>query len=302
MKEREFMDRAVDEARKSRDEDDQRPHPRVGVVVVKDGTVLATAHRGEQEPGEHAEFTALEKKLKDCDVSGATVFTTLEPCTSRRHPKVPCAERLLQRRIDRVVIGMLDPNREIRGRGEWLLFEHGIKIGRFDPDLMDSLRDLNRDFIRAHQRLGLRITSPKDGAKCYQRECLVKGTFTNPPGENVAAITYVRGRWWPQLSPVRVPPSANNEWEIPVEFGIREPHQVCIVQANELGLELIRYYRHVASHRDEVIRRAAACTGRSEGETLREIWPHFVALSMARLPQGLDIEDRITVNAMPNEP
>jgi hypothetical protein len=65
-----------------------------------------------------------------------------------------------------VVIGMLDPNKEIQGRGEWFLFEHNIKVGRFDPDLTGSLKDLNRDFIRAQQRLGLQSVGWASPTNC----------------------------------------------------------------------------------------------------------------------------------------
>src|SRR5262245_49530720 len=81
-----YMRLAIDEAAKCKGED-ERAHPRVGAVVVKDGQLLAGAHRGELDPGDHAEFTALEKKLSDQQIAGATVYTTLEPCTSRNHPK-----------------------------------------------------------------------------------------------------------------------------------------------------------------------------------------------------------------------
>lgn len=108
---RKFSRLAVEEARKSISEDN-RVHPKVGVVVVKDGRVIASAHRGEV-PQCHAEFIVLEKKLADVSLSGATVYTTLEPCTSRTHPKVPCAIRLTERKVARVVIGMLDPDDRI---------------------------------------------------------------------------------------------------------------------------------------------------------------------------------------------
>src|SRR2546426_10609520 len=50
---RQFARMAIDEARKSVSEEDDRVHPKVGAVVVKDGQVLSTAHRGEQA-GNHA--------------------------------------------------------------------------------------------------------------------------------------------------------------------------------------------------------------------------------------------------------
>jgi len=131
---RKFERLAIDEARKSTPED-ERVHPRVGVVVVKNGRVLAKAYRGEISQC-HAEYIALERKLPEASLSGATVYTTLEPCTSRNHPKVPCAIRLTERKVARVVIGMLDPDDRISGRGQRTLRKAGINTGLFPADLM----------------------------------------------------------------------------------------------------------------------------------------------------------------------
>ena len=150
-----FIELAIAEAAKCGGEDD-RKHPKVGAVVVKDGKILATAHRGEMAPGEHAEFTALEKKLPSNQLAGATVYTTLEPCTTRHHPKVPCAQRLVERRVRRVVIGMLDPNEKICGRGLWHLRESGIETDLFAHVKMSETEELNREFIREH-RPALRV-------------------------------------------------------------------------------------------------------------------------------------------------
>jgi pyrimidine deaminase RibD-like protein len=67
MTDRELMEMAVAEAEQSNPEDGQ-PRPRVGVVLAKDGELLAKAHRNEDGKGSHAEFLAL-KKLEERNIS-----------------------------------------------------------------------------------------------------------------------------------------------------------------------------------------------------------------------------------------
>ena len=90
------------------------PNPTVGAVVMRDGELLG---RGHTQPvgGPHAEVMA----LRDCranghDPAGATVYVTLEPCGHHgRTP--PCTDALLEARVKRVVVGVVDPTEPMRG-------------------------------------------------------------------------------------------------------------------------------------------------------------------------------------------
>lgn len=144
---RPFCKQAVELAKKSIAENDGELHPFVGAVIAKDGIVVATGYRGETGEGRHAEFCAL-KKLNDdvdnVDLTGCTVYTTLEPCSERQPPKQSCATRLINAKAARVVSGMPDKDKKVYGLSS--LAEAGIHIGLFPNDLMQELLALNKEW------------------------------------------------------------------------------------------------------------------------------------------------------------
>jgi len=145
-----YMRIAVDEAMKCRDED-EKLHPKVGAVIVKDGQVLVKAHRNENGKGSHAEYWAFKKaRERNIDVKGAVLYTTLEPCTVRKEnvhetQKVPCAEHIAASGVSHVIIGMLDPNPKIQQVGFRLLHELGIRV--YVGPLESQVKELNRMFV-----------------------------------------------------------------------------------------------------------------------------------------------------------
>ena len=115
-RDRRFVEIAIAEMWESKSKHVNKVAPMVGAVLVDSkGNVVARAHRGKFSAGDHAEFTVLEKLSGHLDPTGCTLYVTLEPCTERRPPKQPCAERIAQKGLGRVVIGMPDPNPDIHG-------------------------------------------------------------------------------------------------------------------------------------------------------------------------------------------
>ncbi len=153
LNDRYYMSLAIKISRKCVPEKRAKPTPSVGAVLVKDNCILAKGYRGQKKTGQHAEYFVLEKLLKNRNISGSDLYTTLEPCTIRNNPKIPCVERIKERKISRVVIGILDPNQEIRGEGVWILREAGIAVVLCDPDQMAEIEEINRTFIRYYRKL-----------------------------------------------------------------------------------------------------------------------------------------------------
>jgi diaminohydroxyphosphoribosylaminopyrimidine deaminase/5-amino-6-(5-phosphoribosylamino)uracil reductase len=117
----------------------------VGCVIVKDGRVIGEGWH-EQFGGPHAEPNALASCTESPE--GATVYVTLEPCCHTNKKTPPCTPRLIEAKVARVVIGCLDPNPEVNGKGVAMLREAGIRVDPAPKEIEAEARQLIAAFIK----------------------------------------------------------------------------------------------------------------------------------------------------------
>lgn len=125
------------------------PNPRVGAVLLdRNGNVVSEgAHSGPGEP--HAERVALDAAPRPLP-DGTTLVVTLEPCNHHgRTP--PCTEVLIERGVERVVVGAADPDSRVSGQGISRLRQAGLEI---ETDVLASEVEGNDPAYFHHRRTG----------------------------------------------------------------------------------------------------------------------------------------------------
>jgi diaminohydroxyphosphoribosylaminopyrimidine deaminase/5-amino-6-(5-phosphoribosylamino)uracil reductase len=149
------------------------PNPRVGAVLVRGGRVIGEGwHQRAGAP--HAEVHAVaDAKKRGHPVAGATLYVTLEPCSTHgRTP--PCTELILREKIARVVFAATDPNPAHAGAATRLLRSAGVAVS--SGLLADEAAALNRDFnwwiVRRRPWVVAKIALSLDGR------------ITTPPGDD----------------------------------------------------------------------------------------------------------------------
>mmetsp|Transcript_20429 Transcript_20429/g.36661 ORF Transcript_20429/g.36661 Transcript_20429/m.36661 type:complete len:188 (+) Transcript_20429:109-672(+) len=127
------------------------PNPAVGCVIVKDQKIVGEGYHPKAGMP-HAEVYALRaaglEQAKD-----ATAYVTLEPCAHfGRTP--PCSRALVQAGVKKVVVGVLDPNPLVSGKGITILKKAGIEVEEADGVIREKCWKLNEEFMRRMGSLG----------------------------------------------------------------------------------------------------------------------------------------------------
>lgn len=153
------------------------PNPLVGSVVVHSNTIIGEGwHRATGQL--HAEVNAINRVRDRSKLSNATLYVSLEPC-SHFGKTPPCADLIISTGIKQVIIGSIDPNPKVAGRGIQKLIAAGcdVKVGV----LTEQCEDLNKRFYSYHQKERPYIflkwaqskdgfIAPEDGARDNKRE------------------------------------------------------------------------------------------------------------------------------------
>ena len=169
MHDEKYMRAALAEARRGLGQ--TSPNPAVGAVIVRGGRIIARGfHHRAGLP--HAEIEAIRALKKPELASGATIYVTLEPCSTHgRTP--PCVAAIIAAGFARVVIGTIDPNPAHAGRGVKLLRAAGIDV---TTDVLEAeCRALNAAFNH-----WIVTKTPLVIAKAGMS---LDGRITRPPGE-----------------------------------------------------------------------------------------------------------------------
>ena len=168
MNDAHWMNLALEEARKGVGK--TAPNPPVGAVIVKNGELLGKGwHRAAGQP--HAEREALADAANK-DVRGATIYITLEPCSTQgRTP--PCTRGLIDAGIARVVYAAVDRNPAHAGRADSLLQAAGIEV--VSGVCREEAEKLLRPFFKVRET-GLPWI-------IWKTAMSLDGRITRPPGE-----------------------------------------------------------------------------------------------------------------------
>ncbi len=154
-----YMEQAIKLAEKGRGK--TSPNPMVGAIIVKDGVVISSGyHHMAGLP--HAEIEAIDNSTQS--LAGSTMYVTLEPCTF--HGKTPpCTKEIVKHKFREIVIGCIDPNPLVNGKGVEFLKKSGLKVR---TGLLKDRIELQNEVFFKHIRTGIpfvcsKIASSVDG-------------------------------------------------------------------------------------------------------------------------------------------
>jgi diaminohydroxyphosphoribosylaminopyrimidine deaminase/5-amino-6-(5-phosphoribosylamino)uracil reductase len=124
------------------------PNPLVGSVIVYDNKIIGEGwHLKAGDP--HAEVNAINAVKDKSLLSKSTIYVSLEPC-SHYGKTPPCCDLIIAHKIPNVVVGTIDPNSKVAGKGIKKLIENGLNVTV--GILEQECNELNKRFFTFHNK------------------------------------------------------------------------------------------------------------------------------------------------------
>jgi len=146
------------------------PNPMVGSVIVYENKIIGEGwHKKAGEP--HAEVNAIRSVKDKTLLKKATIYVSLEPC-SHFGKTPPCCDLIIANEIPNVVVGTVDPNEKVAGKGIKKLIAAGanVTVGVLE----DECNELNKRFFTFHQEkrpyIILKWAESQDGFLAPEKE------------------------------------------------------------------------------------------------------------------------------------
>jgi diaminohydroxyphosphoribosylaminopyrimidine deaminase/5-amino-6-(5-phosphoribosylamino)uracil reductase len=240
------------------------PNPMVGAVLVCNDKIIGEGYHRRYGDA-HAEPNAISSVKDSSLLEKSTLYVSLEPC-SHFGKTPPCANLIVASKIPRVVIGTLDPNPKVSGRGVDILRKAGIEV--IVGVMENECRELNkRFFIFQEQKrpyVLLKWAQTQDGFIDYKRidlsekPLLISNSITRQlthkmRAENQAILVGANTvlldnpsltvRNWSGKSPIRI--AIDRQGRIPENFNLKDGSIQTLIftekpQINQPNLEYIR--------------------------------------------------------------
>ncbi len=141
-----YMQRCLDLANMGRG--NTGTNPMVGAVIVCNGKIIGEGyHKKYGEP--HAEANAIYSVKDKSLLNKSTLYVNLEPC-SHTGKTPPCSELIIKSKIPRVIVGTIDPNSIVSGKGLKRLNDSGTEV--VTGILEDKSVDLNKRFFTYYRK------------------------------------------------------------------------------------------------------------------------------------------------------
>ena len=137
------------------------PNPPVGCLILKNNCIIGRGFHEKAGEG-HAEINALSSVTETPEE--ATVYVSLEPC-AHQGKTPPCVSALIDARVSRVIVGHLDPNPLVSGRGVALLRDAGIEVETENmPEALKLIESFQTRMTKKRPFVRIKTASSIDGA------------------------------------------------------------------------------------------------------------------------------------------